>query len=276
MEEEVEAVENEEQRCLLDSRVSRAPLFYDWHDRTTAQLSLWPLPSASVNVFKRHLTSPLAARRSLLNGCHNNALFYYRMWDSLALALVLSLPLSLAVSLSVVWRASAVDRKILISPRFGACTFPRSPRHRSRQLSAEESQINCLAICNTFMAAFMCYTFHLDIDNLTVASAAMTMSTNHKRRGMRHNKNHQASTTATCLNVSHIESAIKHTKWLRESARVCIRGMGRGRGVRASIIHHKHFYGRSHLLSGPLCLRPPPLEPSNLRRFALLLCSKIR
>lgn len=87
--------ENEEQRCLLDSRVSRAPLFYDWHDRTTAQLSLWPLPSASVNVFKRHLTSSLAARRSLLNGCHNNALFYYRMWDSLALALALSLPLAL-------------------------------------------------------------------------------------------------------------------------------------------------------------------------------------
>lgn len=183
------------------------------------------------------------------------------MWDSLALALFLSL--SLAVSLSVVWRASAVDRKILISPRFGACTFPRNPRRR--HLSAEESQINCLAICNTFMAAFMCYTFHLDIDNLTVASAAMTMSTNHKQRGMRHNKNHQASTTATCLNVSHIESAIKHTKWLRESARVCIRGGGRG--VRASIIHHKHFYGRSHLLSGPLC--PSPSSPQAQQPEAL-------
>lgn len=145
---------------------------------------------------------------------------------------------------------------------------PPRPRRRPRHLSAEESQINCLAICNTFMAAFMCYTFHLDIDNLTVASAAMTMSTNHKQQrrhaewGMR-GKNHQASTTATCLNVSHIESAIKHTKWLRESARVCIRRRARGRGgVRASIIHHKHFYGRSHLLPGPLCPLPsPPSSP---------------
>lgn len=141
---------------------------------------------------------------------------------------------------------------------------PPRPRRRPRHLSAEESQINCLAICNTFMAAFMCYTFHLDIDNLTVASAAMTMSTNHKQQrrhaewGMR-GKNHQASTTATCLNVSHIESAIKHTKWLRESARVCIRRRAGGRGgVRASIIHHKHFYGRSHLLPGPLCPVPSP------------------
>lgn len=90
------------------------------------------------------------------------------MWDSLALSLT-------QLYLCLVWQASAVDRKILISLRFGACTVPpRFPRWRGKKPNQLPGNLQHL------YDHFMCYTFHLDIDNLTVASAtaAMTISTN--------------------------------------------------------------------------------------------------
>lgn len=138
--------------------------------------------------------------------------------------------LCLYLPLAVVWQASAVDRKILISPRFGACTLP--------PVAAAKSQINCLAICNTFMAVLCATLFTLTLtiwlwrqpqwpcpQTTTAAAARGTLQQPPAA------VEPPASTTATCLNVSHIESAIKHTKWLRElRVRVCARwACGRGR-----------------------------------------------
>lgn len=187
-------------------------------------------------------------------------------------SLYLSLSNSLAVSLSVVWRASAVDRKILISPRFGACTFPSPPPLPTPLLLQHWRKPNQLP-GNLQHLYGRFYVLHFSPWHWQFDCGVSRNDHVHKpqvaeAQGMRH-ENHQASTTATCLNVSHIESAIKHTKWLRESARVCVsRG---GRGVRASIIHHKHFYGRSHLLPGPLC---PPSSPASWG--ALLCCCAVK
>lgn len=146
--------------CVLRARLSRAPRFYDWHGQPRWVYGRFrQLPSTSWAALND------VGRRSSLNGCNNNALFYYRMWVSLshspsyAFSLYLSLSSSFALYLSLllyvlfvyicgVWRASAVDRKILISPRFGACSRP----------PADRNEINCLAICNTFMA-ILCVTF---------------------------------------------------------------------------------------------------------------------
>lgn len=111
---------------------------------------------------------------------------------------------------------------------------------------------------------FMCHTFHLDIDNLTVASAAMTMSANHNSGGgPRHTPATASGSRTTSKYNRNLPQRVPHRKCHKThqvatratSARLCEMGLWSGAteqceggaGVRASIIHHKHFYVRSHL-----------------------------
>lgn len=152
-------------------------------------------------------------------------MLYFTIACGIPLLSLSQLYICLYLPLAVVWQASAVDRKILISPRFGACTVPPLPQQKAKSIAWQSA---------TPLWPF--YVLHFSPWHWQFDCGVSRNDHVHKPQQRRHEAHSQpppaveppASTTTTCLNVSHIESAIKHTKWLWESTRLWEMGLWSG------------------------------------------------